>query len=293
MSVDSPFRCVLDIRAGLGECPQWSTAEQALYWIDIAAPSLNRYDARSGMNVATPLPEAIGSFAFRRQGGFVLALRSGLWLADRQGRPTTRVAAAPYVPGHHRFNDGRCDRQGRFVVGSMNERRDAPSASLWRLDPDLAFHPLLDGMTVSNALAFSPDGRTMVHADTPTRTIRRYDYDPAAGVPSRGRVLAAFAGEDERPDGATVDERGCYWVALHRGGKVVRLSPEGRVLDEVPLPVRCPTMCALGGADLRTLYVTTSRQGRDADELKRLPQSGGLYAMKVDVPGIPEPAFTG
>jgi sugar lactone lactonase YvrE len=292
MALDTPFSCVLDVKASLGECALWSTSDQALWWVDINAPALNRFDAVSGTNRVFPMPESIGCFAFRpRDGGFVVALRGGVWFADAAGRPTRKIAEAPYAPGHHRFNDGRCDRQGRFFAGFMNEKRDASTAALYRLDPDLSFTRVLDDMTISNGLAWSPDGTTMYHADTPTRTVRAFDYDVATGTPHNPRVFARWSGEGERPDGCTVDSEGCYWSAFYCGGKVVRVSPRGRTLAEYPIPAMCPTMCALGGPDLRTLYVTTARQDRDADELAALPQSGGIFAMRVDVPGVPEPSF--
>jgi len=148
-------------------------------------------------------------------------------------------------------------------------------------------------MTISNGLAFSPDGRTMYHADTPVQVIHGYDYDAASGTPANPRVLARFTAEGDRPDGAAVDREGCYWTALYKGGKLKRIAPDGRLLHEYPLPAMCPTMCAFGGPDLKTLYVTTARQLRDAEELARLPQSGGIFAMRVDVPGLPEPMFAG
>jgi len=289
----SPFRCALDARASLGECPVWSVAEQVLYWVDINAPALNRFDPATGRNVAMPMPEAIGCFALRRQGGFVVALRGGIWLARPDGTLLRRVAAVPYDPAHHRFNDGRCDPQGRFWAGYMNERRDAASAGLLRLDPDFRLTPVLGGMTISNGLAWSPDGRTMYHTDTPTLAVDAYDFDAASGTPSNRRVFARFSDETDRPDGAAVDSEGCYWTALYRGGAVVRLSPAGDVLARLPVPAMCPTMCAFGGSDLRTLYVTSARQMRADDELARLPQSGGIFALDVAVPGRPEPAFAG
>jgi sugar lactone lactonase YvrE len=284
---------VLDARASLGECPVWSGAEQALYWVDINAPSLNRFDPATGRNTAMPMPESIGCFALRRDGGFVVALRSGFWLARQDGGLVRKVADAPYDPAHHRFNDGRCDPQGRFLAGTMNEQGDADSGELVRLSSDFAPTRVLAGMTISNGLAFSPDGRTMYHADTPTQTIHAYDYDGSTGTPSNRRVFARFTQDGDRPDGGAVDRDGCYWTALYRGGKVVRIAPDGRVRAEYPVPAMCPTMCAFGGGDLTTLYVTSARQRRDAEELARLPQSGGLFAMTVDVPGLPEPAFAG
>jgi sugar lactone lactonase YvrE len=291
--MESPFTCVLDVKASLGECPVWAAEEQALYWVDINAPSLNRFEPARGVNSAWPMPQAIGSFAIRAGGGFVAALRDGIWFVDRQGSLERRIAAAPYDPAHHRFNDGRADAEGRFWVGSMNEKRDANSARLYSLSTDLDLAPVLDDMMISNGLGFSPDGRTMYHSDTPARTVRAYDFDRAHGAPTNGRVFAHFDGENDRPDGAAVDSEGCYWSAFYRGGKLVRLSPQGRLLAEYPVPAMCPTMCAFGGTDLRTLYVTTARQMREADELARLPLSGGIFAMRVDVAGLPEPKFAG
>jgi sugar lactone lactonase YvrE len=135
--------------------------------------------------------------------------------------------------------------------------------------------------------------RTMYHTDTNTQTVNGYAYDTAAGTPSRPRVLVRFTEEGDRPDGAAVDRDGCYWTALYRGGKVKRIAPDGRVLAEYAVPAMCPTMCAFGGPDLKTLYVTSARQMREADELARLPLSGGLFAMAVDLPGLAEPLFAG
>ena len=289
----SPFRCVLDLKASLGECPTWSVAEQALYFVDINAPALVRFDPATGAHRAMPMPSSIGSFGLRAAGGFIVALREGVWLADAGGRLERKVARAPYDPAHHRFNDGRVDRQGRFWVGTMNEKRDASTAALYRLERDGSLTRILDDMTISNGLAWSPDARTMYHADTPTHTLRAYAFDPATGVPSAPRVFAQWSGATDRPDGGAVDSAGHYWTAFYRGGKVLELDAGGRVVRELPVPAMCPTMCAFGGRDLRTLYVTTARQERPDDELARFPQSGGVFAMDVDVPGLPEPHFAG
>jgi sugar lactone lactonase YvrE len=152
---------------------------------------------------------------------------------------------------------------------------------------------MISGITISNGLAWSPDSQTMYHADTPTRTISAWEFDPATGDISNQRVFARFLGETDRPDGGAVDREGCYWSAFYHGGKVVRISPRGELLAEFPLPAMCPTMCAFGGPDLKTVYVTTARQMREREELARLPQSGGIFAMRVDVPGMPEPKFAG
>jgi sugar lactone lactonase YvrE len=289
----SPFRCVLDAKASLGECPVWAVAEQALYWVDINAPALHRFDPATGDNKTMPMPESIGCVGLREGGGFIVALRTGFWFADQDGTLTSKIADAPYDSSTHRFNDGRCNRQGRFFAGYMNEKRDANSAALVRLDTDGRMTTLFGDIMISNGLAFSPDGRTMYHADTPTRTIHAYDFDTRSGTPSNRRVLAKFDGETDRPDGGAVDSEGCYWSAFYRGGKVLRLSPTGEVLATFAVPAMCPTMCAFGGSDLKTLYVTTARHARPDDELTRLPHSGGVFAMIAAVPGLPEPSFAG
>jgi sugar lactone lactonase YvrE len=291
--MQSPFECVLDARASLGECPVWSVDEQALYWIDINAPSFNRFDPLTGANQTWPMPQSIGCFALRSRGGFVGALRDGIWIICRDGKLERKIADAPYDPAHHRFNDGRADPQGRLWAGTMNEKRDAYTGQLYRLGPDLSLTAMIPDLMISNGLAWSPDKRTMYHADTVKREITAWDFDGESGAISNRRVMAQFIEERDRPDGAAVDREGCYWSAFYSGGKVVRLSPAGERLSEYALPAMCPTMCAFGGPDLKTLYVTSARQRREPEELSRLPQSGGIFAMRVDVPGLPEPKFAG
>jgi sugar lactone lactonase YvrE len=291
--MQSSLECVLDAKASLGEGPVWSVDEQVLYWVDINAPSLNRFDPATGANASWPMPQSVGCVALRASGGFVAAMRDGFWLVSHDGKPQRKLADAPYDPEHHRFNDGRADRQGRFWAGSMNEKRDANTGCLYRLEPDLKLTAMIPEVMISNGLAWSPDWRTMYHADTPARTIHTWDYDLANGAIANRRVFAQFDVPTDRPDGAAVDREGCYWSAFYGGAKVVRLSPRGERIAEYPLPAQCPTMCAFGGPDLRTLYVTSARQRREADELERLPQSGGIFAMHADVAGLPEPKFAG
>ena len=193
------------------------------------------------------MPASIGSFAFRKSGGFVIARARRLLARGADGTLIRKVGDAPYDPTHHRFNDGRCDRQGRFFAGYMNEARDASNAALVRLDPDFTQQSVLSGMMISNGLAWSPDGRTMYHADTPTRVIRAFDYDSATGTPRNPRVFASFTGKGERPDGGAVDSEGAYWSAFYGGGEVVRIAPGGRILARFAVPAMCPTMCAFGG----------------------------------------------
>lgn len=291
---DSPFRSVLSARASLGECPVWAGDEGVLYWVDIEAPSLNRYDPASGDNTAYPLPEHIGCIGRRREGGFIAGLRSGLWLLDDQAQPLECLARPVSDTTVSRFNDGRVDPWGRFWAGTIHEPRDRPLAALFRVDADLSCRRLAGEVLVSNGVAFSPDRRWAYHSDTPNHVIYRYPLDPQSGeILGPREVFHRFPFGNGRPDGAAVDSQGYYWSALFEGGRVVRLSPEGELVAEYPIPARCPTMCAFGGEDLKTLYVTSARHGRPADELAAYPESGDVFAMCVDVAGRPEPTFAG
>src|SRR5262245_35123862 len=190
--VENAFACVLDCKVSLGESPVWSVPERVLYFVDIKGPALHRFDPASGVETAIAMPESIGCLALAERGGFIVALRSGIWRARAHGTLEAKIAGAPYDASTHRFNDGRCDRRGRFWVGSINEKRDASTATLERLDPDRKLTAVLTGLMISNGLAWSPDGRTMYHADTPLQRIDAYDYDAATGTPSNRRRFIAF-----------------------------------------------------------------------------------------------------
>jgi sugar lactone lactonase YvrE len=279
----------------LGESPMWHPGEGLLYWCDIDGRALHRLDPLSGASRRWDLPCEPSACAPAPDGSLVLAMRDGLFHFDPQRGIRRRLAAPPYDPKVERFNDGKCDPQGRFWVGTIYEPRDPALAALYCWDGrELRRHA--DGVTVSNGLAWSPDGGTMYWSDTKAHTIYAMDFEAQDGAPSRKRVwrsfarrqpdqpLASYAG---RPDGAAVDAEGAYWVAMYEGQRVLRLSSAGEILRSVELPVRCPTMPCFGGPDLRTLYITTARKGRPADELAEQPLAGAVLALKVDVPGLP------
>lgn len=286
--------CILDGRFDLAESPVWSVAEQALWFVDINTAALHRFSPGSGRHDNWPMQQAIGCIALAANGGPVAALRDGIYRLDLDGHEHRLLAAAPYDPATTRFNDGGCDRQGRFWAGSMFEPRTHADGGLYRLEGTaLRQAGIVGGLTTSNGLAWSPDGRIMYHADTPTCQVHAYDYDTANGSLSNRRLFLDLTDTGERPDGATVDSAGNYWVALYGAGRVAQFSPEGRRLRDIPLPVKAPTMPCFGGADLRTLYITTARQKHTAEELARMPLAGGIFAVGVDVPGLPEPLFAG
>jgi sugar lactone lactonase YvrE len=219
-------------------------------------------------------------------------MRSGLALLNFESGRLTPIADAPYDQSAMRFNDGRCDAAGRLWVGTIYEPRDHPHAALHCLERG-SLRDSGKRATVSNGVAFSPDNRTMYHADTTSHCIRSYAFDVDSGALGESRVLKQFSSDRKndyggRPDGGAVDSEGAYWCAMYEGGRLLRLSPDGDILHEVVLPVRCPTMMAFGDDDLRTLYITTVSKNRPADELALHPLSGCVLRLRVDVPGLPE-----
>ena len=286
------FETAYAAQAALGECPLWSVREQALYWVDIEAPSLNRFDPALGANTVIPMDENIGCIGFRAGSGFVAGMRSGVWLLDGEGRKERLLANPQPDTTISRFNDGRVDPWGRFWAGTIHEPRDRTGAALYVIAPDGSWRAVGQPVRTSNGVAFSPDARLAYHSDTPAHVIYRYALDADGGVIGT-ETFAAFEHGTGRPDGAAVDVEGCYWTALFEGGRVARLSPEGAVLAEYPVPARCPTMCAFGGPDLRTLFVTSARHKRPAAELADWPGSGDIFAMRTEVAGRAEPEFAG
>jgi sugar lactone lactonase YvrE len=278
----------------LGESPFWHPLEQALYWCDIAAHRLYRLDPVSGVTRHWQFDTELACCAPVLGGGLLLAMRDGLWRFDPDTGARQRLARPPYDPAEQRFNDGKCDPQGRFWVGTINDRRQ-PKAALYRWSGD-ALDLCAQDVTTANGLGWSLDGSTMYWSDTKAHRIDAFDFDVAAGGLSRRRVHRQFAprGASEplesyggRPDGAAVDTEGCYWVAMYEGQRLLRLAPDASVQLTLELPVRCPTMPCFGGADLKTLYITSASHGRPEQERQAQPLAGCVLALRVDVPGLP------
>lgn len=279
----------------LGESPFWLPESGGwLWWCDIAGRQLNALQPATMSHAWWRFDTEPCCAAPMDDGQVMVALRDGIHRFQPASSRLQLLAKAPYDTSVERFNDGKADPQGRLWVGSMSEPR-LPTASLYRYGGGF-LKRMAGDITVSNGLAFSPDGRTMYRADTAAHTVFAHDFNGANGSIGEPRVLARFepkvpgrslADYGGRPDGAAVDAEGCYWVAMYEGARVVRLSPAGEMLGEIALPVRCPTMPCFGGADLRTLFVTTARHGRPEDELARDAWAGQVLQMRVDVPGLP------
>jgi sugar lactone lactonase YvrE len=287
-------RCVADVKAELGEGPVWALDEQALYWVDILAPALHRLDPATGAARSWRLPQTIGSFGLREQGGAVVALRNGFHLFDfDRGELTFLSDPEADLPGN-RFNDGKVSPDGRFWAGTMDEAElKRPSGALYRLDPDRSVHKMATDLIVSNGLAWSADGGTLFHSDSKGQVIYVYDYDLASGDIDNRRVLARPSEEVGRPDGGAADMEGFYWSAGISAGVLNRWSPDGHLDRQIAMPCAAPTCPCFGGPDLKTLYVTSLRHGLPAETLAAKPLSGGIFAIEVEVPGVPVAKFKG
>jgi sugar lactone lactonase YvrE len=259
-----------------------------LIFVDITGRRLYRFDPDSNRVEHTNVDEDIGCVAVARGGGYVAGMRTGLWLLNEAGTKRRKLADNPEDHATSRFNDGRVDPVGRYLTGTLDEPKAGGRAGLYRYD-SRGLAKVSDGIMTSNGLAFSPDGRTLYFSDTPRFVVYRFDYDPQTGEADNRREFIRIeptATDRGRPDGAAVDADGCYWTALYEGSRVARFDPTGQLMSTHVLPVRCPTMPAFGGADMKTLFVTTARDKNAAPGA-----GGGVYCLRVDVPGIPNPLF--
>jgi sugar lactone lactonase YvrE len=276
----------------LGEGPVWDVQEQAFYWVDIRNGLVQRYEWGSGRVQSWKLPEMVGSLAVRERGGLLLAMQSSLSFFNPSSAALTQVAAPEAGRDNMRFNDGKCDRQGRFWAGTMNDVVREPTGTLYRLDARRGCVAQFNGIRTPNSLAWSPDGRVMYFADSRSHMIHAYAFDIASGELGAKRVF--FTVEPPAiPDGATVDADGCLWSALYGGGRIVRITPDGRLDRTIALPVDQPTSCQFVGPNLDVLFITTAKQRMSEAQLAQQPLAGALLAVDVGVKGVPEARYQG
>ena len=275
-----------------GEGPVWDAREQVLWWTDIPGRTLHRCAADGSGLASFAMPGRVGCLALRESGGMILAMEQGFSFYDPRTGSIEALAEPEAGILTNRFNDGRCDREGRFLAGSLNLTYEAPTSRLWRYEADGSVAALSDYFLISNGLAFSPDGRTMYWADSMTGDIFQHDYDRDGNVANR-RLWLDKSAAGGGPDGAAVDADGCYWSARWGANCVVRFTPDGRVDRTVHVPTSQITMCAFGGSDLRTLYITTAWEGMSEAERAADPLAGALFAVRLDTGGIEEPRFRG
>ena len=288
---------ILDARNATGESPVWSTAQQALFWVDIPAKRLHRWTLADGRQQSWEAPQMLACIAQNGDGSWIAGMEDGLFnvtpQADGNLDTSLLTSVSHALPGM-RFNDGRCDRQGRFWAGTMLMDMAAGAAvgAMYRYSAGQA-EPLkaqLEGFTVPNGLAFSPDGKTMYLSDSHpnVQQIWAFDYDTDSGTPHNRRLFVDMNKHAGRPDGAAVDAEGCYWICGNDAGLIHRFTPEGKLDRSLSVPVKKPAMCAFGGTNLDTLFVTSIRPAGDISDQ---PLAGGVFALHPGIKGLPEPEF--
>jgi sugar lactone lactonase YvrE len=274
----------------LGEGPLWDVRTQMLYWVELLAGHIYRYDPATSSTTHWTIGLPVGCLALREAGGFVLGTRDGFAFWDEQTTQLEFIGDPEADRPESRFNDGKVDRQGRFWAGTTGR---GATSGLYRLDPNWKFEQLESGLTISNGLGWSPDNMIMYLTDSPTQTIFAYDFDAANGTLQRRRVFVHTAPEPGVPDGLTVDSEGYIWSARWGGSKVSRYAPDGSLDREIALPVEYPTSCMFGGANLATLFITSARKPLRPEHQAVNPLAGAVFQIELSVPGLPEHRFAG
>jgi sugar lactone lactonase YvrE len=287
--------CVLQEEAIVGESPVWSPSERVLYWVDITGRKIHCFDPAKRINKTHHLPKLVTALGLRAAGGLVLSLRKEFALFDPATDQLTLLGNPEADLPDNRFNDAKCDRQGRFWAGTMGDKHwDQPSGALYRLDPGGAITRLQRDVICANGMGWSPDNRTMYFTESFRYAVFAYDFDAATGTISNRRVFAEVdRASGGFPDGLTVDAEGHVWSVHNAIGRIVRYTPAGQIERVIEVPVPRPCGVTFGGEELDTLYITTARETLTAEQLAKYPLSGSLFAAEAGVKGLAEPQFAG
>jgi sugar lactone lactonase YvrE len=291
-----PFRrgveLILPARALVAEGPLWDPGDGTLLWVDIDRGEVHRLAPGTGVDsLAVACDRPVGAAVWRRSGGLALALPGRVTLVAADGNAAAKVIPVAADRPDQQLNDGACDRQGRFWVGTVSPRPGA--SALYRLDADHRVEQVLPGVTMSNGLGWSPDDRTFYYVDSAAQRLDAFDHDPDSGRLRGRRPLVSIPAEVGIPDGLAVDADGCVWLAIWGAGAIHRYTPAG-VLDGVlDVPAGNVTSCAFGGTGLTELFVTTASRGLSPDQLAGQQHAGGIFATTPGVVGLEPQGYAG
>lgn len=283
---------VLDARATLGEGPVWDARAGVVWFTDILARQVHRFDPETGDAKVIPVDQEVGTIAPRASGGLVAGVRDGFAALDDSGALTMLAPVEADDPSR-RMNDGKCDRAGRLWASVMAFDGTPGAGTLYTLDPDLSVRAQVPGLAIGNGMAWTADDATMYFVDSRTSRVDAFDFDLATGTVTNRRTVVTIPEDEGLPDGMCLDAEGHLWVALFGGWGVQRFAPDGTKEERVELPVPNVTCCAFGGPGLTDLYVTTAREAMSADELAAHPEAGGLFRARPGVTGTAPNAFAG
>jgi sugar lactone lactonase YvrE len=280
---------VLASRARLGECPVWDSVRGRLDWIDVYNHRVHEFDPISGRDRFVDTGDVVTAIALAASGRLLVALRDRLAFLHLEYGEIEPLCRLAFARPDTRLNDGKCDPQGRFWVGSMSQARG--QAALYRYDSDGTLRVMETGLTLSNGLGWSPDGATFYLTDSAAQRIYAYQFDGAAGQLHDPRVFVELDDDGVEPDGLAVDEDGVVWSALWNGWCVARFDPDGHEMGRISLPVQCPTSLAFGGPDMTDLYITSASVGLSQAEIQRSFLAGDVLHISVSSPGLLVRAF--
>ncbi|WP_116083354.1 SMP-30/gluconolactonase/LRE family protein [Tropicimonas sp. IMCC34011] len=280
------LECVDAAGAIVGEGPVWDARENLLRWVDIAAPATRIFDPAGARSAMHPSPRLVSAVLPASDGTMMAVTQNGLERLGPSGDLDPIHDPEAHLPSN-RFNDAKCDSSGRVWAGTMSLDASMPSGSLYRFDTPTSSRAVDGGFQVSNGLGWSADDRTFYFTDSGLGTVFAYDYDAAEGAITGRRVFLTVDPRDGKPDGLSVDAEGNVWIAFWDGWRVAGYTPGGRLIREIDMPVPRPTSCCFGGPDLTTLYITSASIRLPAQVLSEAPLSGGLFAIEMDIPGLP------
>jgi sugar lactone lactonase YvrE len=285
----------LALKAGadLAEGPWWDVRNQELLWVDIFAGEIHRFNPSDGSDSSMNVGQPVGMTAARKSGGLVCAVRDGIGLIEPGGTVMSLAAEIEKSRTQNRMNDGACDPMGRLWAGTMATDLSAGEGALYRISAGFAAHRAIAGVSISNGLDWSPDGRTFYFIDSPKCRIDAYDFDRDSGEIGNGRILAQIPHPAATPDGMAVDSEGTLWVAMWDGAGIHRYSPDGRLLETIDMPVSRVTSVAFGGSGMDQLFITTARHGLSPQQMASEPLAGSILALDVGVAGLPPYEFAG
>lgn len=275
----------------LGESPVWDAQNECLYWVDGISCKIHRYDPRNERFQEWSLPSMVGSVGLSQGHRLVVGLQDGIYEFDLETSDLKALFQFSEPDDRVRFNDGKVDRQGRFVCGSMGVNAD-PRGELYRVSVDGQTEVLANGIRISNAICFSPAGDRIYFADSMDRTIRSYRYGASTEPLEEPSIYLDTNPYGSAPDGATVDSEGYLWVALIQASKIGRFDPEGRLDRLIDAPVDMPSCLAFGGGDMSTLYLSSIKDSGTGRAVSRHPAGGHVFAIDgLGITGIPETRF--
>lgn len=290
MNVD--IRCIYNKSCILGEGPIWHPHEKVLYWVDIIKPELHRLDINNNHHQSWIMPTDICCVAPNKNGGLIAALKNGIAILNPVSNKINYLATlSKELSEISMFNDGHCDRQGRFWIGCKDLNESKPTGDIFLFTSQKKLMKKANNFIVANALIASLDSNYFYIADSPKRIIYRYDFDVNAGEIHNQKIFAKVSDDAGYPDGMTIDSQGYLWGCHFNGWRVTRYDPDGKIDRVIKMPIAAPTSCCLGGTDLKTLLITSAKRDVTESELRNQLQAGYVFAIDVDVPGVNEPCF--